>query len=192
MMQRLKQGLTQRPKTRIIDPSKAPSAVLVPIFYHHGEYCILFTKRTENVQYHKGQVSFPGGAYETKDGALVNTALRESAEEIGLAPEAVEVLGELDDAFTGTSGFIISPFVGAIPWPYPVKVDPIEAREIIEVPVSALLDKDCLRQAKQMSGTQEVTVMAYHYQGHIIWGATARILSQFLEIWGEVAGKPES
>lgn len=141
------------------------------------------TKRTESVKYHKGQITFPGGAYEEKDGTLTNTALREAAEEIGLEPAAVEILGELDDASTVTSMFIISPFVAGIPWPYPFQADRAETREIIEVPIPALLDKDCLRHVEEMIGDEKVTVLAYHYQGHIIWGATYRILSQFLEIW---------
>ncbi len=136
---------------------------------------------------HKGQISFPGGAYEKQDGMLVNTALRECTEEIGLAAEAVELLGELDDFLTVGSGYIISPFVGAIPWPYPLKVDPIEVKEIVEVPISALLDKDCVRQETEVIDGQLVTSYFYHYQERVIWGATARILNQFLDIWAEIA-----
>jgi len=184
--QRLKQALARRQKSHIVDASRAPSAVLVPIFYKQGEYYILLTKRTETVKDHKGQISFPGGAYEEQDGKLVNTALRECAEEIGLAAEAVELLGELDDAFTISSGFVITPFVAAIPWPYPLKADPIETKEIIEIPISALLDKDCLRQTTQVVQGREITADSYYYQGHVIWGATARILNQFLDIWTQV------
>ena len=184
--QRLKQALARRQKSHIVDASRAPSAVLVPIFYKQGEYYILLTKRTETVKDHKGQISFPGGAYEEQDGKLVNTALRECAEEIGLAAEAVELLGELDDAFTISSGFVITPFVAAIPWPYPLKADPIETKEILEIPISALLDKDCLHQTTQVVQGREITADSYYYQGHVIWGATARILNQFLDIFARV------
>ena len=186
MKERLRQALSRRQKSPIVDASRAPSAVLVPVYDKQGEYHILFTKRTETVEYHKGEISFPGGAYEERDGTLANTCLRECAEEIGLAAEAVELLGELDDTVTVTSGFIISPFVAVIPWPYPLKADLTETREIIEVPISALLDKDCLRTTTQTMGDQAVTVESYYYQGNVIWGATARILSQFLGIWAEV------
>lgn len=135
MKDRLKRALSQRRK-RIVDASLAPSAVLLPIFYKEGKY-------------HKGQVSFPGGAYKEEDGTLLNTALRECAEEIGLAPEAVEVLGELDDTLTVTSGFIISPFVAVIQELQP-RFDPIEIEEILEIPISALLDKDCLYQITEV------------------------------------------
>jgi len=186
MQQRLKQALSQRQKTHIADESRTPSAVLIPIYYKQGDYYILFTKRTERVKVHKGQISFPGGAYEEKDGTLVNTALRECAEEIGLAAEEVELLGELDDMLTIGSGYIMSPFVGVIPWPYSLKLDPTEVEEIIEVPISALLDKDCLRQGTDTIDGQIVTTYFYHYRGRVIWGATARILNQFLDIFTQV------
>jgi len=190
MKQRLRQALSQRQKSRVVDASRVPSAVLVPIYHKLEEYYILFTKRTEIVKDHKGQISFPGGAYEEQDGTLANTALRECAEEIGLAAEAVELLGELDDLPTTTSSYIISPFVGAILWPYPLKVHPGEVEEIVEVPISALLDKDCLRQETDTIDGQVITAYFYDYQGKVIWGATARILNQFLEIWAEVMKNP--
>ncbi|MBI3040214.1 MAG: CoA pyrophosphatase [Chloroflexi bacterium] len=188
MQPRLKQALAQRQKSHIINASYVSAAILIPIYYKQGEYHILFTKRTDTVKDHKGQISFPGGAYEKKDKALLNTALRECTEEIGLAAEAVELLGELDDYPTIDSGYIISPFVGVIPWPYPLKVDPIEVEKIIEVPVSALLDKSCLRLGSDILDDRVITAYFYHYQEEVIWGATARILNKFLDIWTEVIG----
>ena len=188
MKQRLKQALSQRQKSLIVDASRVPSAVLIPIFSKQGQYHILFTKRTETVKNHKGQISFPGGAYEERDGTMVNTALRECAEEVGLRAEDIEVFGELDDFFTIGSGYIISPFVAAIPWPYPLKIDPMEVEEIIEVPISSLLDKACLRQETRTIDGQVVTAYFYHYQEKVIWGATARILNQFLDILPELLG----
>ena len=184
--QGLKEALAWRQKRRIVDADRVLSAVLIPIFYQQGEYHILFTRRTEKVRDHKGQISFPGGAYEEQDGTLVNTALRECTEEIGLAAEAVEVLGELDDMPTVGTGYLISPFVAIIPWPYPLKIDPWEVREIIEVPISALLDKECLREETAVLDGQPFPSYFYDCKGVIIWGATARILNQFLDIWTEV------
>ncbi|MFC1916649.1 NUDIX hydrolase [Chloroflexota bacterium] len=188
MKERLRRDLSQRKKQHILDTSRVPSAVLLPIYHKQGEYYILFTKRTENVKDHKGQISFPGGAYEERDGTLVNTALRECAEEIGLMAEEVEVLGELDDTATTTSSYIISPFVAAIPWPYPFKVDEYEAEEIIEVPISALLDKNNLHHETEIVDGEVAISYFYHYQGRVIWGATARILNQFLDIYAQVMG----
>ncbi len=165
MKQRLRQTLSQRQKRHIVDASRVPSAVLLPIYYKQGQYYILFTKRTGKVKEHKGQISFPGGAYQDGDRTLLDTALRECAEEIGVMAEEIEVLGELDDAATQTSGYIISPFVVIIPWPYPFKVDQWETEEIIEIPISALLDKGCLRQETEVADGQAITTYFYYYQG---------------------------
>ena len=186
MKQRLRQALSLRQKQHVIATDRVSAAVLLPIYYKKGQHYILFTKRTETLKQHKGQISFPGGAYQEKDGTLMNTALRECAEEIGLRADAIDVLGELDDIATGTSGYIVSPFVGFISWPHALKIDQREVEEIIEVPTSALLDKDCLHQETATTDNPSATSYFYEYQGKIIWGATARILNQFLHIWAEV------
>ncbi len=186
MEQRLRQALAKREVRRINDESRELSAVLLPIYSKHGEYYLVFTKRTEQVKEHKGQISFPGGAYQEGDGTLVNTALRECAEEIGLEANKVEILGALDDAIPRSSSYIISPFVGVIPWPYEFKVNTWEIEEIIEAPISALRDKSCLREEDEIINGQAVTSYSYHYQGRVIWGATARILNQFLDIFAQV------
>ncbi len=183
MQEKLKQAISQREKSRTVDTEQVPAAVLVPLYYKQGQYYILFTKRTDTVREHKGQISFPGGAREKKDKTLFDTALREAAEEIGLEAGAVELLGELDAFPTIDSGYVISPFVAAIPWPYRFKIDPKEVERIIEVPISALLDKDCWYQETATIDGKVVTESSYHYRGDVIWGATARILEQFLDIW---------
>ena len=187
MRQRLRQALSQRRKQYIINANLVRSAVLLPLFYKQGQYYLLLTKRTQEVKNHKSQISFPGGAYQEEDETLVNTALRESAEEIGLMPGDVEVLGELDDFVTQISGYIISPFVAIIPWPYHFKVNRQEIEEIIEVPISVLLDMGRLRPETRVIGEEEVTSFFYPYQGRVIWGATARILHQFLDIFTRAA-----
>ncbi len=187
MKEKLKLALSQRRKKYNTESHLVPSAVLVPLFLKEGEYHILFTQRTEKVKEHKGQISFPGGAYEEGDGTLLSTALRESAEEIGLAPEAVEVLGELDDMPTIGSDFVISPFVGVIPWPYPFKIDTWEVDGLIEVPLAWLRDKGNIRQVDETSPGEPITTYFYHYRSDVIWGASARILHQFLEIYARVA-----
>ena len=158
----------------------------MPIYCKQGQYYLLFIKRTEKVKEHKGQIAFPGGAYWEGDKTLLDTALRESAEEIGLAPSDVEILGVLDDTLTHTSSYVISPFVALIPWPYQFKVDREEIEEIIEVPISVLLDKGGMHQETEIIDGEAVTSYFYHYQGRVIWGATARILNQFLDIWARV------
>ena len=186
MTEQLRQSLSRRQKQHIIDTSRVAAAVLVPIYYKQGEYYILFTKRTEKVKEHKGEISFPGGAYQEGDRTLLDTALRECAEEISLPADEVEVLGELDDIASRTSNYIISPFVALIPWPHRLKVDGEEAEEIIEVPIQALLDEDCMRQETEIVNGKEVPLYFYHYKGKVIWGATARILNLFLDIFARV------
>jgi len=92
------------------------------------------------------------------------------------------VLGELDDMLTVATSYIISPFVGLIPYPYPFKLDHFETEELIEVPIATLLDKNCFSESKSISNGQEIEVYFYKYENKVIWGATARILKQFLGI----------
>jgi 8-oxo-dGTP pyrophosphatase MutT (NUDIX family) len=159
------------------------SAVLIPLYKQQGQYHIIFIKRTETVKEHKGQISFPGGVCEKDDRTPLDTALRECHEEIGLHAEDVEVLGELDDEKTTTSNYIVSPFVAAIPWPYHFRMNEYEVDEIIEIPVQALLDISCLKPHTEILDGKPVDSYAYHYQGRVIWGATARILNLFLDIY---------
>ena len=182
MKNKLRQLLAQRQKQHIVNESRVPSAVLLPIYERQGQYHILFIRRTETVTEHKGQISFPGGTCEETDRTLLDTALRECAEEIGLQADDIEVLGELDDEVTTTSNYIVSTFVAMIPCPYQFKVNEEEVDEIIEIPVSALLDKDCLKQDTELLNGKTIDSCTYHYQGRVIWGATARILNKFLDI----------
>jgi 8-oxo-dGTP pyrophosphatase MutT (NUDIX family) len=190
MKERLKQILSRREKSNINDSGLVRSAVLVPIYYKEGQYYVLLTKRAETVKYHKGQISFPGGACEERDEEPGSTALRECAEEIGLA-EGVELLGELDDVATFGSGYIISPFVAFVPWPHTLELDPTEVDRVVEMPLSALLGKDSLRRETRVLEGKRVTTYAYHYQGQVVWGATARILKQFLDIFSEAMKEAE-
>jgi len=193
--QRLRQALSRRQKRHIVDASLVPSAVLLPICYKQGQYYILFIKRTEEVKEHKGQISFPGGVYQERDGTLLVTALRESAEEIGLMADEVEILGELDDTVTVTSNYVIAPFVAFIPGSYQFKMSREEVEEIIEVSISAFLDESSRREETQIINGKAVTSYSYHYQGRVIWGATAGILNQFLDIFtggdGELKWRPD-
>jgi 8-oxo-dGTP pyrophosphatase MutT (NUDIX family) len=184
--EQIKQALARRQRRSITIPAKLKSAVILPIYYREDQYYILFIKRTETVKVHKGQISFPGGTYEERDGTLLNTALRESTEEVGLAPADVEILGMLDDTPTVTSNYIITPFVAFIPWPYRFKADSKEIEELIEVPIAALLQAGGMQQETAFEDGVWVKFYTYHYQGRVIWGATARILKQFLGIWKEI------
>jgi 8-oxo-dGTP pyrophosphatase MutT (NUDIX family) len=179
--EKLKQILAQRKKQHIVDPKRVSAAVLVPVYVRDGQYHILFIKRTEWVEKHKGEISFPGGVYEEHDGTLLNTALRESFEEINLKPDDVDVLGELDDVVSAKTNYRITPFPAFIPWPYEFKVDGHETEEIIEALIPTLMNIGRSRQ--ELRDNETFTLYQYDYNGRVIWGATARILAQFLNIF---------
>ncbi len=186
----LTQALSSHTKIRIEDNTRRPSAVLIPIYFQRGEHHILFTKRTELVHHHKGEISFPGGGFHQDDGTLLNTALRESYEEIGLAPQDVVVLGELDDILTKGSPYIITPFVVSILPEYKYKISDFEIAELIEIPVRALLAEGCRHEDPiETIGGRQVIPYVYAYGGKLITGATARILKQFLEIFLQVTSQ---
>lgn len=178
----LKKLLEHRDKQRIIDSNRISSAVLIPIYFWENDYHIVFIRRTETVKAHKGQISFPGGMCEKEDKSLMDTALRESHEEIGLLAEDVVILGELDDEITTTSNYIVTPFVGMIRWPYRFKKNRDEVDKIIKAPLEALLNKDRFRPDTEILNGKTVASYTYHYGGEIIWGATARILYKLLDI----------
>ena len=136
--------------------------------------------------HHKGQISFPGGARSKADTTLLDTALRESWEEIGLEAKDAEIVGELDDTPTTTSGFNISPFVAFIPYPYKFTLSSYEIEEIFSISISALLHKASRKEEHYTFGSQTFVNYSYEYEGRVIWGATARIVEQLLEIWQSV------
>jgi 8-oxo-dGTP pyrophosphatase MutT (NUDIX family) len=170
--QQIAKILHNRKTKKITGANLKASAVLIPIFYNQGQYHVLFTERSDEVNFHKGQVCFPGGSREPSDSGLLQTALREIEEEIGLKAKDIEILGEFDDNVALTSNYVISPFVAFIPYPYPFKVDSREIKEIFSVPLSFLMDEANFKSDSY----------AYEYEGHIIWGATARILRQFVDL----------
>jgi len=179
---RLQRALEARSR-RVAEPGDlVPAAVLLLLVYHGEEPFLIFTKKTQAVPHHKGQFSFPGGVVETFDASRVETALREAREEIGLEPAAVEVLGILDDAPTATSGFVITPVVGLCATPPVLCADGREIERVLEVPLRALLDPAIYRE-ERWERDGEVRPIAFFTCGEdVIWGATARILRDFLDL----------
>jgi 8-oxo-dGTP pyrophosphatase MutT (NUDIX family) len=173
--------LSSRQRKVIEHPPFSHAAVLVPLFQKDGDCHLLFTKRSEEVKYHKGEISFPGGVVDEEDRELIHTALREAREEIGLKENDVQIIGVLDDIVTITK-FIVTPFIGLFPHPYPFKVSEVEIAELIEVPLSSLLEEDCYSEREIFRGGQNEIIYSYQYGKHIIWGATARILKQLLDL----------
>jgi 8-oxo-dGTP pyrophosphatase MutT (NUDIX family) len=164
------------------DPAVAPAAVLLLMFEHEGRPHVVFQKRTDRVRDHKGQISFPGGAQDPGDTDLLFTALRETHEEIGVAPEHVDVLGQLDDMIT-VSNFRVTPFVGWLShYPYAWRFSDEEVAYLLEVPLDHLRDPATLVPDRRFINGREYVFQSYEFGQDLIWGATARMLGNFLDI----------
>jgi 8-oxo-dGTP pyrophosphatase MutT (NUDIX family) len=183
----LKSRLCGRIRQAIQDANLKPAAVLLPLCTLQGAYHVLFIKRSQKVEHHKGEISFPGGICEESDGTFEKTALRETHEEIGIRPEDVRVLGLLDDMRTQSTRYRVTPVVGIIPYPYPFVLNRREVGKIIITPLAHLLEagnrgeEEVIREGKVYRGH------VYRYGSHVIWGATARILKDFLTLWNELS-----
>ena len=167
---------------RVVPPGPLiRAAVLLPIL-DRGEACLAFAKRTETVGRHRGQISFPGGAMDPGDASLLDAALRECEEEIALPRAAVEPLGILDDTETFATQFVITPFVGFVREPVAWQPDGREIEKVIEVPVDALTTAGSFRVEHWERDGVVRPVYFFEYQDETIWGATARILKQYLDL----------
>jgi 8-oxo-dGTP pyrophosphatase MutT (NUDIX family) len=159
-----------------------PAAVLVPLYRDESQWHLLFTRRTDSVNEHRGQVSFPGGAIEENDQNPIQTALREAEEEIGIRSTEIQVVGQLDPLLTVTQ-FHITPVVGVLPWPYQLKINPEEVARVFGVPIDWLSNSENLTTDYREPLISGPPIPVYHFkpfQGEIIWGATARIILDFL------------
>lgn len=169
---------------KIESPNFICAGVIIPLFEENNEVFIILTKRSENVRYHKGEVSFPGGMCEEGDGDTLNTALRECCEEIGVKRHDIEVLGRLDDMVTLT-GFVITPYVGVIPYPYRFNTNPDEVAYLIFFPIKNLMEVKIGMESASYEGRFEM-VPSIYYKGDRIWGATCRILMRLRRILEDV------
>jgi 8-oxo-dGTP pyrophosphatase MutT (NUDIX family) len=171
--------LQQRDRKGLQAAGLIPAAVLIPLFEKEGNSHLLLIKRSKHVQYHPYQISFPGGVWEDTDGALKETALRETFEEIGMSKTNVAILGILDDYVT-SSNFCITPFVGIIPYPCNFKINQNEVETLVEVPLFTLFSQ----RREKVLPLQGGKGHTYIYQSgpFTIWGVTARIIKDFLDI----------
>jgi 8-oxo-dGTP pyrophosphatase MutT (NUDIX family) len=162
------------------------AAVLVPMFWSEEAWSLLFTERSQSVEEHAGQVSFPGGQSHGEMETAVQTALRETEEEIGLPSDRVRVLGLLDP-FETVTGFLVTPVIGAFSWPASLQPSAIEVREIFHVPLRWLAQDSNLQwqpRPRSLPGNAEWVPVYHSFGGHLIWGATARIVVAFLQVLG--------
>ena len=165
-------------------PGFRRAAVLLPLYETETGLSFVLTKRTELVPTHKGQISFPGGGFQDGDGDLLTTALRETEEEIGLHRSDVTVVGVLDDTVTAASAHVVRPFVGFVPNPYPFRLDSFEIEQLVRLPLRPLVEPNCFREEIWDRNGRPHSVFFYDHDGQTIWGLTARILKQFVEVVG--------
>ncbi|MBN2466921.1 MAG: CoA pyrophosphatase [Deltaproteobacteria bacterium] len=179
--QQIRNLLSRRTRKIIANEDRIPSAVLLLLYQREGEYCLIVTKRTTKVAIHKGQISFPGGVREPGDQSAEATALREASEEVGIEGGKVIILGLLDDVPTGESNYVITPVVGFLPARPSFKVNEDEVEELIEIPIFSF-DRFVKGVRRKSPGDRECRIEfpEFRYGNHLIWGATARILEQFL------------
>ena len=157
-----------------------PAAVLVPIQERSdGDYLVL-TKRADHLRTHRGQIAFPGGRVDPGDADAAETALRECYEEIGIGPECVRILGRLDE-FTAGYGLVVTPIVGVIPAHCEFRIDPAETTAVASVPITSLMRTSNCALSENLSPGGHPN---YHFyvNGWDVWGVTARIIAQFLEL----------
>ena len=168
-----------------LDPSYVHAAVLIPLLIEAGCHKVLFTERTHRLEHHKGQISFPGGAVDAGDPSPLEAALREADEEIGLKSKDVKVLGRVDDALTVASSFVVHPFVALIPYPYDFTINRAEVKRLITVPLK-IFHPEKKKNQRDSAVYEGVTyrTIAYEHKGDLIWGATARMMQNFMHILG--------
>jgi 8-oxo-dGTP pyrophosphatase MutT (NUDIX family) len=164
----------------IVAKGLKPAAVLLPLHEGVGELFITLIERAATLRSHGGEIGFPGGSLTAEDKDALCAALREFQEEMGIAPENVDVIGQLDDV-TVSSGYVVTPFVGTVKLPFHPRPNKEEVSSMISVPVSVLLDPACFTAELKTNG-QPRTIYHFRYQAFDIWGATARILRQFLQV----------
>ena len=180
------------PQPNVFDDLRGPilpgeqyrlASVLVLIYPRAGEPYVVFMRRTDTVEHHKGQISLPGGGRDDTDPDAIYTALREAQEELGIDPEAVQVIGTLPDIYARISYFLITPVVGVLkPHAQPdltFKPEPDEVAEVIEVPLRVFYDESVHRTEIRTRGDITYQIHFYTYGPYEVWGVTGRIMYEF-------------
>ena len=172
------------PYKDLISGEPTPAAVLLPLLRAENQWHVLLTRRNVNLAEHGGQVAFPGGRADPDDTSPTYTALREAHEEIGLVPSDVNILGQLPQFMTITN-YLITPVVGVIPWPYPLKLYEQEVSRAFIIPLNWLANKENIQtQERKIPSTGAKLKVIYfnEYDHEILWGASARLVVDFLNI----------
>jgi 8-oxo-dGTP pyrophosphatase MutT (NUDIX family) len=174
-------GLLARNRRALTLPDRVRAAVLVLFVYRDGVPALVFAKKTEDVPHHKGQFSFPGGVVRDDDGSVVEAALREAREEIGLDAAAVEVLGLFDDVPTTVTNFVITPVLALARTEPRFRPDGREIERVLEIPLAHLLEPAAFREEQWEREGVKRAVLFVSYGADVVWGTTGRILREVLD-----------
>jgi 8-oxo-dGTP pyrophosphatase MutT (NUDIX family) len=169
---------------KLVIPEDVRRAGVLVLFYPiEGQVFNVFIKRAEYPGVHSGQISFPGGGWEAHDTDIIQTALREAEEEIGLDRGLVTTIGQLTDLFIPPSNFLVTPVIGYATSRPEFIADPQEVESILEVPLDKLIDKRCIQEKSiTIFPAINISVPCYYVNGHIIWGATAMMISELIDM----------
>jgi 8-oxo-dGTP pyrophosphatase MutT (NUDIX family) len=178
----LRDNLPVKPQKNPGEKKYRCAAVILPLIKRNNKWHVIFTKRTETVDHHRGEFSFPGGIVEKSDRTERDAALRETEEEMGIKSKDIMILGSLSSEITAVSYFLIYPFVGVINPDAVFKINKDEIERVIEVPLDVLISMKNVREETFEHSGNKFKVYFYNYRGDVIWGATGRILKQFLDL----------
>jgi 8-oxo-dGTP pyrophosphatase MutT (NUDIX family) len=166
-----------------MNPDNVRLGAVLALFFPEGDSVrLVFIQRQNYLGVHSGQISFPGGGYEEQDQTFDKTAIRETNEEIGIPENDIRILGELSTLYIPPSNFLVHTFAGFIEYYPTFHPDPAEVSEVFSIPIEELLDADCFQTKAVKAGETIMTVPCYFTQNRMIWGATAMILSELLEV----------
>ncbi len=186
MQRLLAERLSERPRRTLNADLSIRCAVLVPLIAAGDGFSVLYTLRSEGLPSHKGQVAFPGGKRADADSSLAETALREAEEEVGIKPADVEIIGSLDEVYTLSAKFHVTPYVGIMPAGRRLRANPAEVSDIFSVTVEDLLDSSRHRTGKRSWGGNDYEVPMIRAGRHEIWGVTHSITMNFIECLREM------
>lgn len=184
-LERLRELLQRRPAIEIDAPQLRRACVLMPLVRDGGGWSLIFSRRSDNLAAHSGQIAFPGGRVE-KGESLADAAVREAEEEVGIPARNVELIGRLDDVLTNT-GFLVAPFAGIVHDRVEYVLQAGEVAEVFEVPVDALLDPALPEIRYVPYRERKYPAYFYPYGQYEIWGLTGRMLKAFLDfVWASL------
>ena len=185
LRERLRQKLQAHHPLRIEDSDRIRAAVLIPFFDHDGCEYLVFTKRTDLVATHRGEICFPGGMMEDADPDLRTTSLREMEEELSVSPQQIEILGSLDELRTVSSNFLVVPYVGYMKERVQFIRNQQEVSEVLEIPFEHFLNPEIFHEESRIVEGRSLAVYFYRWESHMIWGVTGRILKSLLDLLKE-------